>query len=215
MKDNYQNFSNGSEPKDSSITIINDKETQHVLRLKDEITSKCLTNQSINQRLINHGSNYQHWFRWRHHHKMCEGSIVVKMFRETGEHVDDSLCDSAVLHDGRKRAGRIGRPGRGLSPESRLSILLRHRYLQPTHTQVFILSDTVTLTSDVFYLGDIPLSEESGTMSQHNRGYECSMVSAAVMEHNQPPVSHSLSYTCTTFKPPALSETPGPESPAC
>ncbi|XP_036934162.1 pro-epidermal growth factor [Acanthopagrus latus] len=63
--------------------------------------------------------------------------------------------------------------------------------------------------------GDIPLSEESGTMSQHNRGYECSMVSAAVMEHNQPPVSHSLSYTCTTFKPPALSETPGPESPAC
>lgn len=66
---------------------------------------------------------------------MCEGAIVVEMFRESGEHVDDSLCDSAVLHDGRKRRGRIGRPGRGVSPESRLSILLlRRRYQQPTQT---------------------------------------------------------------------------------
>ncbi|XP_037635248.1 pro-epidermal growth factor [Sebastes umbrosus] len=67
--------------------------------------------------------------------------------------------------------------------------------------------------------GDNPVSEESGSFSQHNRGYECSMVSAVAMETTQPTVhdsspSLSRSYTCTSFKPPLLSQTPSPESPA-
>ncbi|KAM3612867.1 uncharacterized protein V6R79_015905 [Siganus canaliculatus] len=62
-----------------------------------------------------------------------------------------------------------------------------------------------------------PESVESGTLSQHNKGYECSMVSAVVMETNHAADHHScpsLSYTCTSFKPPLLSQTPGSEPPA-
>ncbi|XP_070769594.1 pro-epidermal growth factor [Enoplosus armatus] len=67
--------------------------------------------------------------------------------------------------------------------------------------------------------GDHPASEESGTLSKHNHGYECSMVSAVAMETNQPTVHHSSpslssQYTCTSFKPPLLPQTPSPESPA-
>ncbi|XP_076595958.1 pro-epidermal growth factor [Chaetodon auriga] len=68
--------------------------------------------------------------------------------------------------------------------------------------------------------GDNPESEEPGTLSKHNRGYECSMVSAVVMETNQPTIHHSSpslssSYSSyTSFKPPPLSQTPSPESPA-
>ncbi|KAM9356664.1 pro-epidermal growth factor [Symphorus nematophorus] len=68
--------------------------------------------------------------------------------------------------------------------------------------------------------GDNPVSEESGTLSKHNRGYECSMVSAVAMDTSQPTAHHSSpslsrSYTCTTFKPPPVSQTPepSPESP--
>ncbi|XP_034545945.1 pro-epidermal growth factor [Notolabrus celidotus] len=62
-------------------------------------------------------------------------------------------------------------------------------------------------------------AEESGTFSKHNRGYECSMVSAAAMETAEPTIHHSSpslsrSYTCTTFKPPLLSETTSSESAA-
>ncbi|KAK1904151.1 (E2-independent) E3 ubiquitin-conjugating enzyme FATS [Dissostichus eleginoides] len=39
--------------------------------------------------------------------------------------------------------------------------------------------------------GDNPVSEGSGTLSQHNRGYECSMVSAVAMETTHPHVHHS------------------------
>ncbi|XP_070693269.1 pro-epidermal growth factor [Pempheris klunzingeri] len=67
--------------------------------------------------------------------------------------------------------------------------------------------------------GDNPVSEEAGSLSKHNRGYECSMVSAVAMETTQPAVhcssqSLSSSHTCTSFKPPLLSQTPGEESPA-
>ncbi|CAJ1059042.1 pro-epidermal growth factor [Xyrichtys novacula] len=66
---------------------------------------------------------------------------------------------------------------------------------------------------------DNPVTDESGTLSKHNRGYECSMVSAVAMEIAESPVHHSSpslssSYTCTTFKPPLLSETTCPEPPA-
>nr|XP_033488398.1 pro-epidermal growth factor isoform X2 [Epinephelus lanceolatus] len=74
--------------------------------------------------------------------------------------------------------------------------------------------------------GDTPASEDqcpehwnTETLSQHNRGYECSMMSAAAMETTQPTVCHSSpslsrSYTCMTFKPPLLSQPLSPESPA-
>ncbi|XP_041800377.1 pro-epidermal growth factor [Chelmon rostratus] len=68
--------------------------------------------------------------------------------------------------------------------------------------------------------GDNPESEAPGTLSKHNRGYECSMLSAVVMETNQPTVHHSSpslssSYSSyTSFKPPPLSQTPSPEPPA-
>ncbi|XP_044061864.1 pro-epidermal growth factor isoform X2 [Siniperca chuatsi] len=67
--------------------------------------------------------------------------------------------------------------------------------------------------------GDNAVSEESGTLSKHNQGFGCSMVSAVAMEATQPTVRHSSlslssSYTFTSFKPPLLSQTPSPESPA-
>ncbi|XP_045885734.1 pro-epidermal growth factor isoform X1 [Micropterus dolomieu] len=60
-------------------------------------------------------------------------------------------------------------------------------------------------------------AEVLGTSSKHNRGYECSMVSAVAMETNQSTVHHSSpslssSHTCTSFKPPVLPQTPSPES---
>ncbi|KAI3351475.1 hypothetical protein L3Q82_020324 [Scortum barcoo] len=66
--------------------------------------------------------------------------------------------------------------------------------------------------------GENVVSEESGTLSKHNRGYECSMVSAA-METTQPNIHHSSlpsssSYTCLSFKPLPPAQTPGPEPPA-
>ncbi|XP_005467322.3 pro-epidermal growth factor [Oreochromis niloticus] len=57
-------------------------------------------------------------------------------------------------------------------------------------------------------------SDESGKLSQHNKGYECSMVSAVATETMQPTVhlsSPSLS-SCTSFKPTTLPQTSGPES---
>ncbi|XP_058506572.1 pro-epidermal growth factor [Solea solea] len=66
-------------------------------------------------------------------------------------------------------------------------------------------------------------SSETGDESEtfnHNRGYECSMASAVAMEvdkspacHSSPSLSLSLSssYSCTTFKPAALSQTTNPE----
>ncbi|XP_040904286.1 pro-epidermal growth factor [Toxotes jaculatrix] len=67
--------------------------------------------------------------------------------------------------------------------------------------------------------GDNHASEESETLSKHNRGYECSMVSAIAMEITKPTVQHtspslSSSYSCTSFKPTPLSQTTSPESPA-
>ncbi|XP_065815123.1 pro-epidermal growth factor [Labrus bergylta] len=68
---------------------------------------------------------------------------------------------------------------------------------------------------------DNDVTEESGTFSKHNQGYECSMVSAVAMETTDPTALHSSSpsltssFTCTTFKPPlTLSQTPSPETPA-
>ncbi|XP_035767039.1 pro-epidermal growth factor [Neolamprologus brichardi] len=57
-------------------------------------------------------------------------------------------------------------------------------------------------------------SDESGKLSQHNKGYECSMVSAVATGTMQPTVhlsSPSLS-SCTSFKPTTLPQTSGPES---
>ncbi|XP_035525395.1 pro-epidermal growth factor [Morone saxatilis] len=67
--------------------------------------------------------------------------------------------------------------------------------------------------------GDNPVSEEAGTLSKHNRGYECSMVSAVAMETTQPAVPHSSpsvssSFPSASLEPPLLSQTPGPESSA-
>ncbi|XP_059202954.1 pro-epidermal growth factor [Centropristis striata] len=67
--------------------------------------------------------------------------------------------------------------------------------------------------------GDNHVPEESKTLSQHNRGYMCSMLSAAAMETTQPAVYPAVSplsssYTCSSFKPPLLSQTPSPEPPA-
>ncbi|XP_074529760.1 pro-epidermal growth factor [Halichoeres trimaculatus] len=65
---------------------------------------------------------------------------------------------------------------------------------------------------------DNALNEETGTLSKHNGGYECSMVSAAAMETAKPTVHHSCpsfssSYSCTTFKPLVLSESVSLEPP--
>ncbi|KAM7389104.1 hypothetical protein PAMP_023099 [Pampus punctatissimus] len=64
--------------------------------------------------------------------------------------------------------------------------------------------------------GDNPMSEEMETLSKHNHGYECSMVSAVAMETTQHTVHHtgqsSSPYTCRTFKPAPLPQTPSPES---
>ncbi|XP_068182287.1 pro-epidermal growth factor [Antennarius striatus] len=65
--------------------------------------------------------------------------------------------------------------------------------------------------------GDSPLPEDCRALSKHNRGYECSMVSAAVADSNQPGDHHSspsLSRSCTTFKPTPISRTPTSTSPA-
>ncbi|XP_023253754.1 pro-epidermal growth factor [Seriola lalandi dorsalis] len=66
---------------------------------------------------------------------------------------------------------------------------------------------------------DNHVSEESETLSKHNRGYECSMVSAVALEITKPTVHHSSpslssSYSCTSFKLTPLSQTASPESPA-
>ncbi|XP_071313320.1 pro-epidermal growth factor [Trachinotus anak] len=66
--------------------------------------------------------------------------------------------------------------------------------------------------------GDNHVSEESETLSKHNRGYECSMVSAVAVETTKPTVQHSSpslsrSYSCTSFKSTPLSQTSSPESP--
>ncbi|CAB1460765.1 unnamed protein product [Pleuronectes platessa] len=59
--------------------------------------------------------------------------------------------------------------------------------------------------------GDSPVSEESETLSKHNRGYECSMVSAAAMEITQPTgPSPASSYSCSSL----VSKTTSLESPA-
>ncbi|XP_028272289.1 pro-epidermal growth factor [Parambassis ranga] len=63
--------------------------------------------------------------------------------------------------------------------------------------------------------GTNPESVDSGTMSKHNRGYECSMVSAVAMETSQPMVDHStpsLSNSYSSFKPKPLPHTPSQES---
>nr|XP_019936270.1 PREDICTED: pro-epidermal growth factor [Paralichthys olivaceus] len=66
--------------------------------------------------------------------------------------------------------------------------------------------------------GDNHVSEESETFSKHNRGYECSMVSAVAMEITQPTSpSSASSYSCSSFKPqktPPVSQTTSLESPA-
>ncbi|XP_076005374.1 pro-epidermal growth factor [Genypterus blacodes] len=67
--------------------------------------------------------------------------------------------------------------------------------------------------------GDIPMSEEEkGTLPKHNRGYECSMVSALAMETAKSAIHHSkllsTPYTCTSLTPTPPSQTPSPESPA-
>ncbi|KAL6117260.1 egf [Pungitius sinensis] len=63
--------------------------------------------------------------------------------------------------------------------------------------------------------GDNHVTEESGTLSKHNRGYECSMASAVAVETTQPaahgsspPLSSSRGWT--SFRPEVLS--PGLES---
>ncbi|KAE8285591.1 Pro-epidermal growth factor [Larimichthys crocea] len=67
--------------------------------------------------------------------------------------------------------------------------------------------------------GENSAHEDLGTLSNHNRAYECSMVSTFAMETARPALhdscsSLSSSYTCTTFKPPPPSQTPSSESPA-
>ncbi|XP_053179658.1 pro-epidermal growth factor [Scomber japonicus] len=66
--------------------------------------------------------------------------------------------------------------------------------------------------------GDNSMMEETDTLSKHNHGYECSMVSAVAMESTQHSVHHtnqlSSPYLCTTFKPAPLPQTPRAESPA-
>uniref|UniRef100_A0A8D3C9F9 Epidermal growth factor n=1 Tax=Scophthalmus maximus TaxID=52904 RepID=A0A8D3C9F9_SCOMX len=61
--------------------------------------------------------------------------------------------------------------------------------------------------------GDNHVSEESDTLSKHNRGYECSMMSAVAMEITEPTAqpSSSSSYSCTSF---ILSQTTSAGSPA-
>ncbi|KAK2848860.1 hypothetical protein Q5P01_008694 [Channa striata] len=60
--------------------------------------------------------------------------------------------------------------------------------------------------------GDNPTSEESETLSKHNRGYECSMLSA--MAITEPTVHHitspplSSSYSCTSLKQTPQSQAP-------
>ncbi|XP_069557874.1 pro-epidermal growth factor [Brachyistius frenatus] len=65
--------------------------------------------------------------------------------------------------------------------------------------------------------GNNSVSEESETLSKHNRGYECSMVSAVAIETTQPDIhpadpSQSYSETRTSFKPTPLPEPASPES---
>ncbi|XP_060935029.1 pro-epidermal growth factor [Limanda limanda] len=66
--------------------------------------------------------------------------------------------------------------------------------------------------------GDNHVSEETETLSKHNRGYECSMVSAVAMEITQPTSpSPASSYTCSSLKPQTtapVSKTTSLESPA-
>ncbi|KAM8909337.1 pro-epidermal growth factor isoform 2-T2 [Spinachia spinachia] len=65
--------------------------------------------------------------------------------------------------------------------------------------------------------GEHHATEESGTSSKHNRGYECSMMSAVAAETTQSPVHRSSpalssSHTWTPFKPEVLCRPPGLES---
>ncbi|XP_029020457.1 pro-epidermal growth factor isoform X2 [Betta splendens] len=65
--------------------------------------------------------------------------------------------------------------------------------------------------------GDNSVSEELGTVSQLNTGYECPMVSSIVMEMSEPTASHSSlpmssSYSFTSFKPSPPSQTQSLES---
>ncbi|KAF7668536.1 hypothetical protein LDENG_00006000 [Lucifuga dentata] len=64
--------------------------------------------------------------------------------------------------------------------------------------------------------GDSPMSDEEGTLPKHNRGYECSMVSALAMEINKSTVHHtdllSVPQTGTSLNQAPLSQTPSPES---
>ncbi|XP_008277701.1 pro-epidermal growth factor [Stegastes partitus] len=65
--------------------------------------------------------------------------------------------------------------------------------------------------------GTGPVSEDSEMLSKHNRGYECSMVSAVAMETTQPTAHHSSpslsrSYTSSSFKATSRPQTPSPEA---
>lgn len=140
-----------------------------------------------------------------------------------------SLYALAVLHDGRKWCGRNGHPCHRLSQESGLSVLLfRNRYLVLFWNTLllFLLTFKTNLFvnefinfEDFYLTGENSAHEDLGTLSNHNRAYECSMVSTFAMETARPALhdscsSLSSSYTCTTFKPPPPSQTPSSESPA-
>lgn len=142
------------------------------------------------------------------------------------------MYKSAVLHCGRKWCWREGNSCHGLSKESCVYILLfRNRYLKLTLFILYVNNSSdfsnyslnsflykffffYQLLNSAFFPGANSESDESGKLSQHNKGYECSMVSAAATGTMQPTVhlsSPSLS-SCTSFKPTTLPQTSGPES---
>nr|XP_020463140.1 pro-epidermal growth factor-like [Monopterus albus] len=93
------------------------------------------------------------------------------------------------------------------------------------------MSETTTTSVPQFYMlverKDIPAVDflqgvcpscssetESATLSESNRGYECSLVSDIAKEIIDPTVHHSLPSLSSSFRPTSLSQAPSPEAPA-